>query len=54
MTNAPLPLDGVRILAFTQLGAGPFGMTMLADLGAEVVKVEHPGTPSLVLRGPWW
>lgn len=44
MTTAPLPLDGVRILAFTQLGAGPFGMTMLADLGAEVVKVEHPGT----------
>jgi crotonobetainyl-CoA:carnitine CoA-transferase CaiB-like acyl-CoA transferase len=44
MTNAPLPLDGVRILAFTQLGAGPFGMMMLSDLGAEVVKVEHPGT----------
>ena len=39
-----LPLDGVRILAFTQLGAGPFGMTMLSDLGAEVVKVEQPAT----------
>lgn len=38
------PLAGVRILAFTQLGAGPFGMTMLADLGAEVVKVEQPAT----------
>jgi crotonobetainyl-CoA:carnitine CoA-transferase CaiB-like acyl-CoA transferase len=38
------PLDGVRILAFTQLGAGPFGMMTLSDLGAEVVKVEQPGT----------
>lgn len=38
------PLDGVRILAFTQLGAGPFGMMMLSDLGAEVVKVEQPST----------
>jgi crotonobetainyl-CoA:carnitine CoA-transferase CaiB-like acyl-CoA transferase len=44
MDDPRLPLDGVRILAFTQLGAGPFGMTMLSDLGAEVVKVEHPGT----------
>jgi crotonobetainyl-CoA:carnitine CoA-transferase CaiB-like acyl-CoA transferase len=42
VSESALPLDGVRILAFTQLGAGPFGMTMLADLGAEVVKVEHP------------
>jgi crotonobetainyl-CoA:carnitine CoA-transferase CaiB-like acyl-CoA transferase len=41
---ADLPLHGVRILAFTQLGAGPFGMMMLADLGAEVVKEEHPAT----------
>ncbi|HVN85390.1 MAG TPA: CoA transferase [Candidatus Binatia bacterium] len=39
---SPLPLEGVRILAFTQLGAGPFGMTVLADLGAEVIKVEDP------------
>jgi crotonobetainyl-CoA:carnitine CoA-transferase CaiB-like acyl-CoA transferase len=44
MADSRLPLDGVRILAFTQLGAGPFGMMMLSDLGAEVVKVEHPGT----------
>lgn len=40
----PLPLDGVRILAPTQLGAGPFGLMVLADLGAEVVKVENPET----------
>lgn len=37
-----LPLEGVRILAFTQLGAGPYTMMLLGDLGAEVVKVEDP------------
>jgi crotonobetainyl-CoA:carnitine CoA-transferase CaiB-like acyl-CoA transferase len=42
MTPASLPLDGVRILAFTQLGAGPYGMTVLADLGAQIIKIEDP------------
>lgn len=45
MVSSPrLPLDGVRILAFSQLGAGPFGLQVLSDLGAEVVKVEQPAT----------
>jgi len=39
-----LPLDGVHVLAFTQLGAGPFGLVFLSDLGADVVKVEDPTT----------
>jgi crotonobetainyl-CoA:carnitine CoA-transferase CaiB-like acyl-CoA transferase len=39
-----LPLDGLRILAATQLGAGPFGMMFLADLGAEVIKIEDPSS----------
>ena len=35
------PLVGVRILAVEQYGAGPFGTQILADLGAEVIKVEN-------------
>jgi len=37
------PLDGVRILAVSQFGAGPFGTQVLADLGAEIIKIEDPG-----------
>jgi crotonobetainyl-CoA:carnitine CoA-transferase CaiB-like acyl-CoA transferase len=36
------PLDGVRVLAVEQMQALPFATQMLARLGAEVVKVEHP------------
>ena len=40
--QAPLPLAGVRIIAVEQYGAGPFGTQHLADLGAEVIKIENP------------
>lgn len=36
------PLAGVRILAVEQYGAGPFGTQYLADMGAEVIKIENP------------
>ena len=39
--NARLPLAGLRILAVEQYGAGPFGTLYLADLGAEVIKIEN-------------
>jgi len=38
------PLHGLRIVAVDQFGAGPFGTQLLADLGAEIIKVEDPGT----------
>ena len=44
------PLEGVRILAISQFGAGPFGTTVLSDMGAEVIKIEDPGAGGDVAR----
>ncbi len=37
-----LPLEGIKIIAVEQYGAGPFGTVFLADLGADVIKIENP------------
>jgi crotonobetainyl-CoA:carnitine CoA-transferase CaiB-like acyl-CoA transferase len=47
VTEARLPLAGVQVLDYGQYVAGPFATMLLADLGADVVKVEPP-------RGDQW
>ena len=42
MTTPRKPLEDIRIIALEQYGAGPFGSVHLADLGAEVIKIEDP------------
>jgi crotonobetainyl-CoA:carnitine CoA-transferase CaiB-like acyl-CoA transferase len=48
--STPLLLQGVRVVAFSQFGAGPFATLNLADLGAEVIKIEDPSTGGEISR----
>ncbi len=45
-----MPLQGVRVLAVEQFGAGPWATLQLADLGAEIIKIEDPGAAGDVGR----
>ena len=46
-----LPLESLRIIAVEQYGAGPYGSCHLADMGAEVIKVEHRASGGDMARG---
>ncbi len=49
--SVSLPLAGVRVLTFEAFGAGPFGSMYLADLGAEVIKIENRAQGGDATRG---
>src|SRR4030066_376718 len=62
MSEGRLPLAGIRVLELAQIVAGPFCGVLMAEFGAEVIKVEMPGRgddlrrmgPSEGDAGYWW
>ncbi|MFE0202369.1 CaiB/BaiF CoA transferase family protein [Streptomyces sp. NPDC058985] len=47
LTTGEGPLSGVRVVELAGIGPGPFAAMILADLGADVVRVDRPGGPGL-------
>ncbi len=48
----PKPLDGLKMLDFTYLLPGPYGTMLLADMGADIIKVENSESPDMMRMMP--
>src|ERR1700744_3839087 len=51
-SGAPKALEGIRVVDFSHFIAGPFATLILADMGADVIKVEAPGRGDDLRRSP--